>query len=590
MEARIKRLFHRKKGKFFDQALQHRQGSARETESTPNLNTHLYDSASSSGPPQIESYSSDINPARPNRKSSLSIHGQKESLNEHVPHGMIAASVLPKSRRNKRHTSQTIQPDSSASQEDKDGGYINKNTFQRRYWPLKGIGSILPHPSLYDETEASGHQYQATSKQPHLIPDGSDQMTFPRKPEPAQNKARVPVPESRSLDGPNHLRSVDNPSGISAKPGSRDDNIYSTLAETPNSRRLSNNPTSERAFEKHPQSTKGASTNEALQANHGGRPHDTFANDAQDSAAIILDRSKSTSVDTEVIETIAPGKFSILFVVCPADAKFGLHQPLSTRPSTRIFTMSAKRSSLEKFITMTYIIVFYLSLTLRCFRHAISYLLREVVWSRSLLVKYLEGPRIGLLQKQHPEYHQTTLLRRPPRASPRESFWAMKGTRKDTRLRRALKKPKKLGYTRQSWRPEGVIQARRGLSYLAMTTEEMTLLGYLILVTFLGREVWGHQPPFLLRHRRLGMPRAVSNIHQGDRPIHCVLYIWATPFSINTIRIFIIFYKIDKSKGLASLIYWPVPVVSNPYISHTSNLQRVRIIEYTHAHHERGNF
>lgn len=153
MEARIKRLFHRKKGKSFDQALQHRQGSAKEVESTPNLNTHLYDSASSAGPPQIEPYSSDISPARQNRKSSLSNHGQEELLSEHVPHGMIAASVLPKTRRNKRHTSQTIQSDSSAdktakdglqqetkqlddfsklSLEDKDGGYINANMFQSR--------------------------------------------------------------------------------------------------------------------------------------------------------------------------------------------------------------------------------------------------------------------------------------------------------------------------------------------------------------------------------------------------------------------------------------------------------------------------
>lgn len=125
MEARIRRLFHRKKGKSLDQALQHRQGSAKEVESTPNLNT-----------PQTESYSSDINPARSNRKSSFGSHGQEELLSEHVPHGMIAASVLPKTRRSKRQTSQTISSDSSAdktaidgssklSLEDKDGGYIN---------------------------------------------------------------------------------------------------------------------------------------------------------------------------------------------------------------------------------------------------------------------------------------------------------------------------------------------------------------------------------------------------------------------------------------------------------------------------------
>lgn len=392
MEARIKRLFHRKKGKSFDQALQHRQGSAKEVESTPNLNSHLYDSAPSAGPPQTESHLSDIIPARQNRTSSLSNHGQEESLSEHVPHGMIAASDLPKTRRNKRQTSQTIQSDSSAdktandgpqqetrqlddfsklSLEDKDGGYINMNIFQSRNWPPKGSGSILSHPSLHGETGGSGRQYEATSKQVHLIPDGSDQRTFPRKSEPVQNIARVPIRESRSLDGHNLLRRVDNPSGNSAKPGSRDDNIRSTLAETPNSRRLSNNLTSGRTFEKHPQSTKRASIN---QANHGGRPHETLVNKYQRPASIILDRSKSTSVDTEVIETIAPGKFSIIFVMCQADAKFGLPQPLSTRPSTRIFTMSAKRSSLEKFITMMYIIVFYPSLTLRCFRHVISYL------------------------------------------------------------------------------------------------------------------------------------------------------------------------------------------------------------------------
>lgn len=125
MEARIKRLFHRRKGKSFDQALQHRQSSAREAESTPNLNI-----------PQTESYSSDINPARPNRKSSLGNHGQEELLSEHVPHGMIAASNLPKTRRNKRQTSQTIPSDSFAdttaidgssklSLDDKDGVYIN---------------------------------------------------------------------------------------------------------------------------------------------------------------------------------------------------------------------------------------------------------------------------------------------------------------------------------------------------------------------------------------------------------------------------------------------------------------------------------
>lgn len=170
------------------------------------------------------------------------------------------------------------------------------------------------------------------------------------------------------------MRRVDDPSGNSAKPGSRDHDVHSTLADIPNSRRLSNNLTSGRTFDKHPQPTKGASVSDAVQGNHGGRPHDTFINEVQDSAATMLDKSQSTSVDTEVIETIAPGKFSVIFVGCQVDAKFGLLQLSSTRPSTRTFTMSAKRSSPEKFITMTYIIVFYPLLTLRCFRHVISYL------------------------------------------------------------------------------------------------------------------------------------------------------------------------------------------------------------------------
>lgn len=119
MEARIKRLFHRKKGRSSDQALQQRgQGSVKGVESTPNLNTHFYDTTSAAGPPHTQPYSSDISPARQNRKSSLSNHGQEELLSEHVTHGMLATSVLPKSRRNKR---QTIQPDSSADRTANDG-------------------------------------------------------------------------------------------------------------------------------------------------------------------------------------------------------------------------------------------------------------------------------------------------------------------------------------------------------------------------------------------------------------------------------------------------------------------------------------
>lgn len=105
MEARIKRLFHRKKGISSDQALQSRRGSTEVVDSTSNLNTSLHDSTWPAGPPKAES-------SRQNRKSSPSHHEREEALSDDVPHGMIAASILPNSR-NKSQTSQTIQPDPS---------------------------------------------------------------------------------------------------------------------------------------------------------------------------------------------------------------------------------------------------------------------------------------------------------------------------------------------------------------------------------------------------------------------------------------------------------------------------------------------
>lgn len=128
--------------------------------------------------------------------------------------------------------------------------------------------------------------------------------------------ARVPPPELVSQNGHNPLRRVEHRSGNAAKPGNREHNIYSTLAENPNSRRLSDDLTGGWSSAKHPQSTKGASTKKAGQANRGARPNDRFDNGAEDSTGQILDRANSTSVDTEVIETIAPGKFPIRFVMC----------------------------------------------------------------------------------------------------------------------------------------------------------------------------------------------------------------------------------------------------------------------------------
>lgn len=145
MEARIKRLFHRKKGISSDQALQPRRGSTEVVDSTSDLNTSLYDSTSPAGPPKAES-------SRQNRKSSPSHHEREEALSDNVPHGMIAASILPKSR-NKSQSSQTILPDpsldriinnvpqqptnqlndfSKLSLENKDSGYMNRCIYSSR--------------------------------------------------------------------------------------------------------------------------------------------------------------------------------------------------------------------------------------------------------------------------------------------------------------------------------------------------------------------------------------------------------------------------------------------------------------------------
>lgn len=146
MEARIKRLFHRKKDISSDHALQHRRGSTKVVQSTPNLGTSLYNSTSPASAPQTDSSSQ-------NRESSPSHRERGKSSSENVPHGMIAASHLQISRHNKRQTSQTIQSDSSAGGigkngpqqptkplndfsklklEDKDSGCMSKSSFQSR--------------------------------------------------------------------------------------------------------------------------------------------------------------------------------------------------------------------------------------------------------------------------------------------------------------------------------------------------------------------------------------------------------------------------------------------------------------------------
>lgn len=105
MEARIKRLFHRKKGISSDQALQSRPGSTEVVDSSSKFSTSLHDSTWQTSPPNAE-YS------RSNRKSSPSHNEREEALSDNLPHGMIAASVATQSH-NKSQTSQTIQPDPS---------------------------------------------------------------------------------------------------------------------------------------------------------------------------------------------------------------------------------------------------------------------------------------------------------------------------------------------------------------------------------------------------------------------------------------------------------------------------------------------
>lgn len=164
------------------------------------------------------------------------------------------------------------------------------------------------HPSRYSESDSS--------QQLPLSPDRAEQWKIPGTSEPVQNLAGVQPVELRSQDGQNRFRRAENHSDNAAKPGSRDDNIRSTLAETPNSRSLPGKLPSGRSSKKHLQSTKGTSTKQTGQVNYGGRLHDTFGNEAEDPIGQILDGANSTSVDTEVVETIAPGKFSIRYVMC----------------------------------------------------------------------------------------------------------------------------------------------------------------------------------------------------------------------------------------------------------------------------------
>lgn len=177
--------------------------------------------------------------------------------------------------------------------------------------------SVPSRPFRYSGTGASGRQYEAASGQPHLSPDGADLWKFPGTYATAQNLAIVPHPESVSQNDQSSSGRVENHSGNSANPGNREHNIDSTLAENPNPRHFSDDLTRGfRSSEKPPQSTRGTSTKRAGQANRSARPDDRIINEAEDSTGQILDRAKSNSVETEVIETVAPGKFPMKFIMC----------------------------------------------------------------------------------------------------------------------------------------------------------------------------------------------------------------------------------------------------------------------------------
>lgn len=120
MEARIKKIFHRKKDHQSAQSLQQSQSSAAAT-STPALRTSPYDSTSAGGLPQTGAYpikGNNSSSALRKRKSSLHNRGHEDQIVDPAlsifsggpHHGSRAAPAMSQSLYNDRHSSTKFQP------------------------------------------------------------------------------------------------------------------------------------------------------------------------------------------------------------------------------------------------------------------------------------------------------------------------------------------------------------------------------------------------------------------------------------------------------------------------------------------------
>lgn len=131
MEARIKKMFHRKKDQSSEQPLRQSQSSTAAT-STPALRTSLYDSTPAGGPPQTGTYPIKGNistTALQKRRSSLRGRGQQDQVFDSTPssfpesphHGSRTAPAVSKPLDNDRYSSARIQPSAAMGMDAYDG-------------------------------------------------------------------------------------------------------------------------------------------------------------------------------------------------------------------------------------------------------------------------------------------------------------------------------------------------------------------------------------------------------------------------------------------------------------------------------------
>ena len=131
MEARIKKIFHRKKVQSSEQPLQQSQSSTAAT-STPALRTSLYDSIPAGGSPKTGAYpikGNNSSAALPKRRSSLRSRGNQDQVFDSTPlpfseslhHGSRTIPTNSNSLDNDRHFSARIQP-GAATGTDAHGG------------------------------------------------------------------------------------------------------------------------------------------------------------------------------------------------------------------------------------------------------------------------------------------------------------------------------------------------------------------------------------------------------------------------------------------------------------------------------------